>query len=195
MAKLLKEITVDEQPILLYQTAILTQETTFDASQLQEAKQKSYELGKKEGLEIAHNQLGQLQKKLESLMHSIPEALIKARLSLQEEMVQILWSIIQGFFIEKQKNKEALALQINDIIKHLNDQEVELHLHPDDLKASLQLNTSALKYLHIKGNDSLKLGGCFIKTNHGLFDASIESQVDKLKEKLLQLRQGNIHVA
>lgn len=150
--------------------------------------------------EIQHEkeELRGLKQQLETLLNAIPKAIEHHRLNLSDEIADISLLITQQYFVERQANPEALRMQINHVLSQLNQQqEIELYLHPKDI-ALLQeekrpLETAHIRGLHIKSDDSLTLGGCVIKTNHGVFDASIEQQIERLKDFLLEQKQRSYH--
>lgn len=57
------------------------------------------------------------------------------------------------------------------------------------------LNKVLFEQLSIKKNTQMALGGFYIKTDHGSFDASIEKRIDNLKVYLKQIQQGENHAA
>ena len=129
---------------------------------------------------------------------AIPKAIAQNRLDLNPEIADIVLLISQQFFIEQQKDSQALSQQINQVLGQLNNKHnVELCLHPQDINAlqngAIQLDATHLNGLKIKSDESLVLGGYVLKTNHGVFDASIEKQIDKLKEVLIQLKHRGTH--
>lgn len=202
MVKLYKDVTISQETVHLYQKAPLiidTPEPSFNAMHMQQIKEESFQegylAGKEETLGLTQAQMGLLKNQLEALLTSLPETINQSRLGLQTEIADILWMIIQPFFIEKSANRQAIELQINQILSQINSsQAVELCLHPNDIAAlqsgDIRLDATHLNGLKIKSDESLTLGGCLIKTEHGVFDASIEKQVDKLKDILLHIKQG-----
>lgn len=202
MVKLYKDVTISQETVHLYQKAPLiidTPEPSFNAMHMQQIKEESFQegylAGKEETLGLTQAQMGLLKNQLEALLTSLPETINQSRLGLQTEIADILWMIIQPFFIEKSANRQAVELQINQILSQINSsQAVELCLHPNDIAAlqsgDIRLDATHLNGLKIKSDESLTLGGCLIKTEHGVFDASIEKQVDKLKDILLHIKQG-----
>lgn len=164
----------------------------------QAAYDQGYQAAKQESIEAAEQEERQLQQQLQELLVSIPQAIAANRILLNQEIADVVLSIVQHFFIEHQADTSSLEAQINQILSQLNAQDtVELSLHPLELKAlheaKLHLNATHLTSLKIKSDDSLRLGGCVIKTAHGMFDASLEKQIDRLKEYLLQLRERGSH--
>lgn len=170
--------------------------------QLEELKAKAYQQGYLSGKEEGEKRIIQdmelLKQQVETVLFSISQAICQNRLDLASEIANIILLIVQQYFIEKQSNPEALELQINTILCQLNNkQNIELCLHPHDInnlqKGAIKLESANLNGLKIKADERLPLGGCIIKTDHGIFDASIEKQIDRLKEFLLKMRQGSQH--
>lgn len=206
MAKLYKKAIISDEAVFLNQPlAALADEAEeplppIDAAQLESLQ--TYEQGYLAGVceEAARQQeeLGQLKQQLQASLAAIPTAIAQNRLDLNPEIADIVLLISQQFFIEQQKDRQALSQQINQVLGQLNNKHsVELCLHPQDLNAlqngAIQLDATHLNGLKIKSDESLVLGGYVLKTNHGIFDASIEKQIDKLKEVLIQLKQRGPH--
>jgi len=165
----------------------------------QEAYRQGYLSAKKEA-EITQQELAQLKQQVEEVLCSIPKAIKQNRLELAREIADIILLITQQLFIQHQADANALAQQINRILTQLNNQQtITLYLHPQEInalhKANIQLEHAHFNELQIKGDTSLALGGFVIKTSHGIFDASIEKQIDKLKDVLLQIKHRGCHAS
>ncbi|HRD70991.1 MAG TPA: FliH/SctL family protein [Legionella sp.] len=207
MAKLFKNACISSQLVHLdylddcsinTELPLKTQDSLSDA-QLQEIKDKAYQegylLGKQE--ELKHHEL--VQEELITVLNSIPKAITQKRHEMNSEIADIILLITSHYFLERESNPQALELQINSILKQLYQQDnVVLSLHPKEVillqQGNISLDTTHLDGLKIKSDDTLTLGGCVIKTNHGLFDASIEKQIERLKEMLLEIRQRGANV-
>jgi flagellar assembly protein FliH len=164
------------------------------------AYQEGYLSGKEAGEQLVQEEIRSLKQQLETTLMAIPKAIAQNRLDLYPEIADIILLITQHYFIEKSSDQSALEHQINHILSQLNEQHsVELHLHPQDVsilqKGMIQLESMHLNGLKIISDNTLALGGCVVKTNHGSFDASIEKQIDKLKSFLLQLKQRGPHAS
>jgi flagellar assembly protein FliH len=209
MAKLYKNAIISAEAIHLNQPHVeLTQHaeeprSELDESHTQHLQKEAYEQGYLAGItENARKEeeLNELKKQLQTSLAAIPQAIAQNRLDLNHEIADIVLLISQQFFIEQQKDNQALSQQINQILGQLNNQHgVELCLHPQEIatlqNGALALDAAHLNSLKIKSDASLSLGGYVIKTNHGIFDASIEKQIDKLKKVLLQLKQRGQHAS
>ncbi|EHL30349.1 FliH/SctL family protein [Legionella drancourtii] len=210
MAKLYKKAVISNEEVFLNQPNVeLAPEPEKSIRQVDEAhieqlKKEAYEQGYLAGKneERTHNEkeLEQLKKQLQASLAAIPQAIAQNRSDLNNEIADIVLLITQQFFIEQQKDTQALGQQINQVLGQLNNKHhVELCLHPQEITAlqngAIQLDATHLNGLKIKSDESLILGGYVIKTNHGVFDASIEKQIDKLKEVLIQLKHRGQHAS
>jgi flagellar assembly protein FliH len=209
MAKLYKNAVISPEELFLNQPVVVEATvvpeeimTPVDESVLENAQQESYDQGYAagviEGRTVVAQEFSQLKEQLAAALASIPQAIAQNRLDLSSEVADIVLLITQQFFIERQKDPKALTQQINQVLSQLNNkQTVELCLHPQEITAlqngMIQLDAAHLNGLKIKGDESLTLGGYVIKTEHGIFDASIEKQIDKLKEVLMQLKHRGQH--
>ncbi|MFI4918184.1 MAG: FliH/SctL family protein [Legionellales bacterium] len=206
MAKLFKKAEISTEVVYLndsqaIQPVLLPEQPALDLIEVEikteAAYQKGYLLGKDEANAMFQQQMALLKQQLEALIASIPPAIAANKQQLNTEIADTILLVCQQFFIEKQQNGKALEQQIHHILSQIsNQQTLELCLHPQDLTAlkqgAIQINAAHLSGLKIKSDESLRLGGCLIKTEHGLFDASIEKQIDRLKEVLLQIRQDGM---
>lgn len=212
MAKLFKNALISLETIHLINNesiAALSPEpelenTQASISELQieaiknEAYQQGYLSGKEEGKALIEQQMALLTQQLETTLRAIPQAIAQNRLELSTEISDIVLLITQQFFMEKEANPHALEGQINHLLSQLNNkQNIELYLHPQEIetlqKGGIKLEAAHLNGMKIKSDDTLILGGYMIKTDHGMFDASIEKQIDRLKALLLQIRQRGQH--
>lgn len=206
MAKLYKNAIIDAEPVRLNQPIVESAPEAeasipaIDAAQLEPLKtyEQGYLAGVSEECARQEEELGQLKQQLQASLAAIPKAIAQNRLDLNPEIADIVLLISQQFFIEQQKDSQALSQQINQVLGQLNNKHnVELCLHPQDINAlqngAIQLDATHLNGLKIKSDESLVLGGYVLKTNHGVFDASIEKQIDKLKAVLIQLKNRGAH--
>jgi flagellar assembly protein FliH len=210
MAKIYKNVLISTEEIFLNQpisaVAIEPEEAPIIINEAeqetlrQEAYDEGHAAGIAKGRALAEQELSVLKQQLETSLAVIPNAVAQNRLDLNAEIADIVLLIIQQLFLENPENHAVLTQQINQILTQLNNKHsIELCLHPQEIaalqKGKIQLDASHLNGLKIISDESLSLGGYVIKTNHGVFDANIEKQIDKLKEVLLQLRQRGQHAS
>jgi flagellar assembly protein FliH len=156
------------------------------------AKKEGYAAGLEAGLSQATQAWHEDMQSLKNLILNIPIVLTETRLSLQEEISHILLIIVKKYFMQLQLSPIIINSEVRDILEQLSKkQSIELILHSKDiaLLQQQQLIKGLNQEVRIRSDDSLALGGCYIRTNHGLFDASLERQIDDLKEALLSIRK------
>ncbi len=197
MANIFRKVTISHETVSL--KAIPDIELTLQPVSIEEpqnseqARSEGYAQGFSEGVTQELNRLIEKEKRLDSLLQSIPTAINKNRLLLSTEIADIVLLITQQLFINQQQNKETLVHQITQIIDQLNEkQAIEIALHPNDLPLLQHVDLRQCKNMRILADESLRLGGCIVRSEHGVFDAGIERQIDNLKRVLLQMKQGEV---
>lgn len=156
-------------------------------------RESSYTRGLTDGIAQENARLHEQFNTLNRLLHSIPEAINNNRRLLAVEIADIVLLITQQFFIHQQQNRDSITHQITQVIDQLNNkQNINISLHPRDLaliqQDGIHIDAQLYKNLHLVPDNTLSLGGCLVKSEHGMFDAGIERQIDALKDVLLQLR-------
>ena len=154
--------------------------------------------GLSDGIEQANALITEPMKTLNALLQNIPTAISENRRQLSTDIADIVLSITQQLFIHQQHNQDTIAQQISWAIEQLNDkQNIELSLHPHDVallqQGKINIDLQHCKNLRVIPDESLRLGGCIIRSEHGVFDAGIERQIDNLKQVLLQMKHRDQH--
>ncbi|MDI9817554.1 MULTISPECIES: FliH/SctL family protein [unclassified Legionella] len=218
MAEVFKQIITNEESVYLNQAIeeespkpvkekSCAEEHDSDFNLLKEqAREEGYKTGFtqgmaegfKQGEQQAARQATRLLQQLENLLQTIPQAVKENRQALKTEIADIVLAIAQQFFVYQQQNKEAITMQINHALEQVNHkQSITLILHPNDLALlqnnQLKINAHQYQDLRITADETIRLGGCLIKSEHGIFDASIERQIDRLKQVLVQIKQRELH--
>lgn len=212
MTEILKQIVYNEGYFQLGQLPP-SKESRPETSQaekalaLEQIREEGYKTGFQQGLTEGKTQgeaqalreNKELRETLKSLINAIPLAVNENRLALKIEIADIVLTITQQFFIQQQQNKEAIAQQITNTLQQINEkQALTLSLHPNDLallqQGDLKIDFCQYKGLRVTADESLGLGGCIIHSEHGLFNAGIEGQIERLKQVLLELKGENKYV-
>lgn len=169
--------------------------TSFNEEQIEllkkEAYQQGYLKGQTEAKELAYQQLNELKNRLEQMLLAIPLAVEQNRLTMQQELTSMCLFIVQRYFVAQKVDPQILETQINQLLTQINNQQnIELHLHPNDIQLVQKglIKLSAVNNeITIKNEEALAVGGFMVKTSHGMFDASVEKQIDKLKQYLMNI--------
>ena len=198
MAKIFKNAVISKETIYL---GLLPENITLDflpepqkdtEQTLEHAWQSAYAQGLTDGAAQERALLHEQLTAFNALLSTIPEAISTNRQQLSSEIADIVLLITSKFFINQQQDKDSIIHQINQILTQLNDkQNLEIALHPHDLAVIQQNEIATHKNIRLLPDDTLRLGGCIISSDHGVFDAGIERQMDNLKQVLLQMRTRN----
>lgn len=194
MANIFRNVSISHETVSLKENVDVEQTlqpVTIDQQDSEQARSEGYAQGFSEGVTQERNRIIEKEKQLDSLLQNIPLAMNTNRLSLTTEIADIVLLITQQLFINQQRSKESLIHQITQIISQLNEKHViDISLHPDDITLLQHLDLKHGEHIRILADESLRLGGCVIRSKHGVFDAGIERQIDNLKRVLLQIKQG-----
>ena len=195
MANILKNIPISQDSVVLkiHQPIKTIEEPETESMTLEEIYQSGYAQGLADGQQKNQAELQEQLTSLHALLFSIPNAIQENRQQLSQEIADIVLVIVQKLFIHQQHDKNTITQQIQHIISQLNNQQkLEIVLHPQDLAllkdGEIQLDVGFYKHLSLIPDEALRLGGCIIRSPHGVFDASIERQIDKLKQVLLEIK-------
>lgn len=195
MATVFRNIIISEDTVSLQKSPCVDeppQPTIIHFQDIEHARAEGYAHGFFEGVAQEQARILEKENTFSALLHSIPTAVRENRLSLSTEIADIVLLVAQQLFINQQQNKEAITHQVTQIINQLNDKHnIEIALHPHDIAQNdFHINSTQYKNLRIVPDESLQLGGCIVRSEHGVFDAGIERQIDNLKHVLLQMKQG-----
>ena len=201
MAEILKSVLISDELIvpIATTTANVNHATPIQKHQAlnqEEIYNDGYNNGLKAGIQQAYSELREKMNTLTSVLNNLPKAIENHRLQLSNEIADIVFMITQRLFINQQQNKDELINEITQILQHLNHQQhIEIALHPEDLTTlqqhKINLNLKQHKNTRLIPDKTLRLGGFMIHTEHGVFDASIERQIDNLKQVLLNMKQNS----
>jgi flagellar assembly protein FliH len=210
MAELFKSIQICPEPFYLGENpekVVALDAKVLDAPEmpalflllLQQAQDVSFKAGVDEGQKQQLDAFKQQEETLQTLIQTIPEAISQQRLTLKNEITHIVLTIIEQLFIHNQTNPKIIEDQIHHILQQLNSLDTaELCLHPNDIallqngEITVSTKTQGLK---VSADPNLLPGGCIVKSNHGVFDASIEGQIERLKQTLLSFKERSTHAS
>jgi flagellar assembly protein FliH len=201
MAKILSHINIDNEVLTLgapmpkqeSQNLVNQQELLLD-----EAYQKGYCSALAEGVTRAEENMIPLKMQLRALLESLPSALEAHKTLMNSTIAEYVLAIVSQLMIQQSCQPEFIKTQVNHLLAQLKPQHViALHLHPKDIAlledGSIQFNTNIHQGINIKSDTTLALGGCIIKTKQGILNASIEQQIEHLKQALLDMKQGALY--
>ena len=197
MATIHKNVIISTETIALKSNLAIdapTQPDVIAEPDTTAISEQAYAQGFSDGVATEKSRIVKKETNLDTLLHSIPKAINDNRLLLTTEIADIVLMVAQQLFINQQQNKDSIVHQVTNIIAQLNDKHnIEVALHPDDMtRNDFNIDAKHYKNLRFVADETLRLGGCIVRSEHGVFDAGIERQIDNLKHVLLQMKQGDV---
>lgn len=155
---------------------------------------EGYSVGMEQGFAQVHDQIEQAKKIVLQSKEDYKSFLDSSEKTILELSVQIAEKIINH---QVQASEETFLNVVKKAIKEARDhQEVQLRVHPkeyenllihkDELQGIFPKETN----LYIFPDDELSETSCIIESTSGRIDASIDSQLQEIKNKLLELLEG-----
>jgi flagellar assembly protein FliH len=169
-------------------------------SLIEQAYHEGYERGIEQGRQDGYQEYKTL---LQSAKNVVEQSKIEAQKNvIQSEKVILELAMktaekILGTVLEKD---EGLFLSlVKRSFKEIKDsREVELHIHPSryefllSQKEELEAMFPAVVELYLYPDEDLSLNDCIIETIHGRLDASVDSQLFKIRQALMDMFEGDL---
>jgi flagellar assembly protein FliH len=162
------------------------------ASQLDESFRKGYEEGKAAGLREGAEQLRPVIQNLNGVVEKITSE--RERLWREMEMFAVtLASGIAGSIIKKEVEKDDGI--VKEVVRAAIEQAmgsdiIALRVNPADAAVlngtEMDSKIGAFPSIEVKSDPHVSRGGCIVETNMGIFDASLETQIEEIRERLLE---------
>lgn len=159
---------------------------------------EAFARGKREGAEQVEKRLGptiqafasaveEISRLRESILKNSSDDMLRLVLAIAEQIIPCVVSI----------NPEIIH---HTIVKALQAaaaaDSYHIKVHPDDMavvmekKPLLMASISGLRNLTVEENPGITRGGCLVESELGQVDATIESQLDEIREKILRAAGG-----
>jgi flagellar assembly protein FliH len=190
----LLEKTISEKNERLEQ---LSEQLELETEQIkQKAHKDGFEDGYQEGITRANNEYERLLDNAREIVKSI-EAEKMNRIDTSKEImvelsIQIARKIISDTLLE---NKDAWRTMLKDAITEIKEKgEIKLFVHPNQyhftigIRGEFELNPQTS--ISVYPDTSVEEFHCLIETNNGLIDASVDTQLEVIREKLIEVVKG-----
>jgi len=185
---------------------------------LREGKRDGYEQGLKEGLiqaqqeaqskipaaiEGAVQQATQAQheriQRLDALSHTLVSQIDQQLQVAEDDMVALCFETMCRVLGENALTAQGVRQHVNQALQAWRGRaRINIHLHPDDVQLLQEnsQNESFIKTLETRGypdtqwvaDSQVQLGGCLLRSAEGGLDARLETQLQAMKNTLLQTR-------
>ncbi|WP_022852299.1 FliH/SctL family protein [Thermodesulfatator atlanticus] len=158
----------------------------------QEAYEKGFAQGQKDGEALAKKQYETLTTRVSALLKNLEKTIEEHVLSLEPQLILLVKTIVSQIVQrEVALNAEVVKASLREALLHVVEQtRVKIHLHPDDMEFlddilnELRGEISKLKDFEIVPDANLQRGGCLLETDFGLVDATLERRFRKIFARL-----------
>ncbi len=148
----------------------------------QEAYEKGFAQGQKDGETLGRKKYETLANRLEELIRGLEKSLAEHVLSLEPQVYALVKLMVEKLILkEVSTSPEVIKAVLREALTHVVEQaRVKIHLHPDDTEfleevlAALKEELTRIKDFEIVPNPNLHRGGCLLETDFGLIDATLE---------------------
>ena len=171
-----------------------------------EAKEEGYqagltegrEAGKKEGRSNVEQQFANLLQQVQSEVDDFHQTIESREENMKNELIELAIAISEKIVAQELKSdKTVLENMIRKKLKLLEEGEnLKLRIHPSNLdllqevKEDLIITNGYIEEIKIIGDDDITDNGVIIETDFGGLDATISTQLQKIKDELLGVDQN-----
>jgi flagellar assembly protein FliH len=148
--------------------------------------------GYKLGLEQAKQDVEQVKTDLAGFLNAPKEVFEYLAPDILEISVDIARKIIKK---EIDEHPEIILETIMGVLKGLskNEPKIGIAVNPSQV-AQVRENIAQMIYtvgmdskINVYGDDTIEMGGCILKTNNGIIDATVNTQLEVIKEALREI--------
>lgn len=158
----------------------------------QEAYEKGFAQGQKDGMELGRQQYESMAARLKELVKSLEGEIERHVLALEGPIFSLVKTMAEKV-IQKEisMGPEVLKGCIREALTHVVEQSrVRLHLNPEDIDymeevlQELSVEFSRIKDFELIPDDNIARGGCLLETDFGLVDATYERKWREILRRL-----------
>jgi flagellar assembly protein FliH len=158
----------------------------------QEAYEKGFAQGEKDGLELGGKKAAKLIENIESILLELKQLKEDIPRRYEKEILDLIFFITKKI-IHREIAANEIALKdtiINALHFAVEKSKVILSVNPEDFEYVNKLRTQFfaevknLKSISINSDPSITRGGCLLETPHGDIDSTVETQLKKIYQSM-----------
>ncbi|NMO77344.1 MULTISPECIES: flagellar assembly protein FliH [Niallia] len=165
---------------------------------IEEAKANGFQIGFEEGKHVGYNEASQYIQQARDTVNASKMDYGKYLQSAESTILELAIEVAEKIINDKIKEDEQNFLSVvQNALKEVRKQrEIQLHVPPIYYELVLAEKEELLQLFPIKPSlfvfpdESLEENGCIIETANGRLDASIDTQLFMIKEKLLEVLES-----
>lgn len=158
----------------------------------QEAYEKGFQQGQKNGEALGRKKYETLAARLEEVLKGLEKEIEEHVLALEPQVLSLVKEAVRRLIQkEVESSPEVLEQSLRQALAHVVEQaRVKIYLNPADLEfieevvARLSAEFSRVKDFEIVPDHNLARGGCLLETDFGLVDATLERKWREFLQKI-----------
>lgn len=158
------------------------------------AEDEGRRVGQEAGYEEGREERMQVLKKIEGILNSAKERHDEILKSAELEIVDLAVLVAEKIIRQEVKGDRGVVVAtVKDALKRLmGKEEITIRINMEDLeivkahKDEFLSQTKGLRMITFKEDSSIERGGCRIETDFGSVDATISTQLEEIRDGLLQ---------
>ena len=158
----------------------------------QEAYEKSFAQGEKDGFEFGEKKAIKVAENIENLFNEMVSLKHDISKQYEREIIDLIFAVAEKIVHHEVRSKESVIK--NAIFEALElaieKSKVVFNVNPDDydyvekLRPELFNQNKGLKSIVVTSDPGVSRGGCYLETPYGNIDATIESKLEKIYQCL-----------
>ncbi|MGQ9853574.1 MAG: FliH/SctL family protein [Candidatus Oleimicrobiaceae bacterium] len=157
-----------------------------------QAYAKGFADGKKTGIELAHQEMGEMYRQLGALVSQLIAEQQHLLRQAEPTLINVVMAVVRRVIRrELAGDSEYAATMVREALRYVHDStKVVVRMHPDDAAllrdkvGELTAGAQGLEQLELKEDPHLAPGGCLVETDLGTIDARLEAQLEEIAHEL-----------
>ncbi|MDB6131151.1 MAG: hypothetical protein JWM04_2258 [Verrucomicrobiales bacterium] len=152
----------------------------------------SYERGRMEGettwSELLIQQRKEVQVLQDGVLKSVRDVIPSITSACEETLVQLAFEIAKKLVADLPISGDMVRATVLDALHEVDrNTEFTVHIHPEDLKIMEHFACGSMELTGMKmqADSGITRGGCVVKTDFGIIDATRETKLDKLRAAMV----------
>ncbi|MDH3836566.1 MAG: FliH/SctL family protein [Desulfobacteraceae bacterium] len=158
----------------------------------QEAYEKSFAQGEKDGFEFGEKKAIKIIENIENIFNEIASLKHDVLKQQEREIIDLIFAVAEKIVHHEVRSKESVIKNaILDALKlAVEKSKVVFNVNPDDydyvekLRPEIFNQNKGLKSIIVTSDPGVSRGGCYLETPYGNIDATIESKLEKIYQCL-----------
>ena len=160
----------------------------------QEGIQEGYSRGRQEGRQEVEQELDQTVQALASALEEINGLRSRILSRSKQDMVRLARVIAEQVIHVEASTRQEVVLKVVDraIRSAVQSEEYRVRVNPGDMQVLTEnkhlflASISGLQDIVFESDEQIAAGGCVVESDQGKVDATLQTQLDKLQEQLMQ---------